>query len=332
METRKLQVSGHSTYILSLPKNWVRANTISKGDRVRLKLQPDGTILLLPSKTEKQRNEISVEVNEADDSLFRKFMGLYLAGYQVINFNLKGDFNGSEKRTIRTMVQKISGLEILDETSESMTIQDLFDSSLFSPEKAIRRMHLLTKTMLKDSVESFLSGDENLRKDVEMRDDDVDLINWLINRQYNLILQDISLSEKLKISPQRGLGFLLMAKAMERIGDHALKISRIEEIHNKGDKQLEEDIRYLTDRMVGNIEDAVSSFFFKNFDDANVVIERVRMVQREIQDLIEKDVMNNEWDSSTNIAHAFLLDSLKCVCSYTIDIAETSINNQYVEE
>jgi phosphate uptake regulator len=332
METRKLQVSGHSTYILSLPKNWVRANTISKGDRVRLKLQPDGTILLLPSKTEKQRNEISVEVNEADDSLFRKFMGLYLAGYQVMNFTLKGDFNGSEKRTLRTMVQKISGLEILDATSESMTIQDLFDSSLFSPEKAIRRMHLLTKTMLKDSVESFLSGDENLRKDVEMRDDDVDLINWLINRQYNLILQDISLSEKLKISPQRGLGFLLMAKAMERIGDHALKISRIEEIHNKGDKQLEEDIRYLTDRMVGNIEDAVSSFFFKNFDDANVVIERVRMVQREIQDLIEKDVMNNEWDSSTNIAHAFLLDSLKCVCSYTIDIAETSINNQYVEE
>ncbi len=332
METRKLQVSGHSTYILSLPKNWVRANTISKGDRVRLKLQPDGTILLLPSKTEKQRNEISVEVNEADDSLFRKFMGLYLAGYQVINFNLKGDFNGSEKRTIRTMVQKISGLEILDETSESMTIQDLFDSSLFSPEKAIRRMHLLTKTMLKDSVESFLSGDENLRKDVEMRDDDVDLINWLINRQYNLILQDISLSEKLKISPQRGLGFLLMAKAMERIGDHALKISKIEEIHNKGDKQLEEDIRYLTDRMVGNIEDAVSSFFFKNFDDANVVIERVRMVQREIQDLIEKDVMNSEGDTSSNIAHAFLLDSLKCVCSYTIDIAETSINNQYVEE
>lgn len=332
METRKLQVSGHSTYILSLPKNWVRANTISKGDRVRLKLQPDGTILLLPSKTEKQRNEISVEVNEADDSLFRKFMGLYLAGYQVINFNLKGDFNGSEKRTIRTMVQKISGLEILDETSESMTIQDLFDSSLFSPEKAIRRMHLLTKTMLKDSVESFLSGDEDLKKDVEMRDDDVDLINWLINRQYNLILQDISLSEKLKISPQRGLGFLLMAKAMERIGDHALKISKIEEIHNKGDKQLEEDIRYLTDRMVGNIEDAVSSFFFKNFDDANVVIERVRMVQREIQDLIEKDVMNSEGDTSSNIAHAFLLDSLKCVCSYTIDIAETSINNQYVEE
>lgn len=332
METRKLQVSGHSTYILSLPKNWVRANTISKGDRVRLKLQPDGTILLLPSKTDKQRNEISVEVNEADDSLFRKFMGLYLAGYQVINFNLKGDFNGSEKRTIRTMVQKISGLEILDETSESMTIQDLFDSSLFSPEKAIRRMHLLTKTMLKDSVESFLSGDEDLKKDVEMRDDDVDLINWLINRQYNLILQDISLSEKLKISPQRGLGFLLMAKAMERIGDHALKISKIEEIHNKGDKQLEEDIRYLTDRMVGNIEDAVSSFFFKNFDDANVVIERVRMVQREIQDLIEKDVMNSEGDTSSNIAHAFLLDSLKCVCSYTIDIAETSINNQYVEE
>jgi phosphate uptake regulator len=116
------------------------------------------------------------------------------------------------------------------------------------------------------------------------------------------------------------------------MGDHALKISRIEELHQDGDRELEEEIRYLTDRMVGNIEDAVGSFFFKNFDDANVVIERVRMVQREIQGLIEKKVMNDQGDPLTNIAHAILLDSLKCICSYTIDIAETSINNQFVEE
>jgi hypothetical protein len=41
--------------------------------------------------------------------------------------------------------------------------------------------------------------------------------------------------------------------------------------------------------------------------------------------------MNDGKDVAGNIAHAFLLDSLKCVCSYTIDIAETSINNQYVD-
>lgn len=332
METRKLQLSGHSTYILSLPKNWIRARNIKKGDKVRLKLQPDGTILLLPSKTEKKRNEISVTISETDDSLFRKFMGLYLAGYQVIDLKLKGEMDDPERRTIRKMVQRISGLEILDENEDSIVIHDLFDSSLFSPEKAIRRMYLLTKTMLSEAVETFLEGTVELKKDVEMRDDDVDLMNWLINRQYNLILQDISLSEKLKISPQRGLGFLLMAKSMERMGDHALKISRIETPLAKEKEDIREKIDDLTQRMTGNIEDSVSSFFSKDFQSANLVIERVRVIQKEIQELIQNNVMKEDTSDGSNIDLAILLDSLKCICSYTIDIAENSINNQYVED
>jgi Na+/phosphate symporter len=145
-------------------------------------------------------------------------------------------------------------------------------------------------------------------------------------------LQDISLSEKLKISPQRGLGYLLLAKSLERMGDHALKISRIHDSDSTEKTELEVEIRKITERMVGNIEDAVGSFFFRDFDAANLVIERVRIIQREIQGLIQNNVMSNTCCKESNIDCAMLLDSLKCVCAYTIDIAENSINNQYVED
>jgi Na+/phosphate symporter len=192
-------------------------------------------------------------------------------------------------------------------------------------------MHLLAKTMLNDSVESFIHRDQEQAKEVLSRDEDVDLLNWLINRQYNLILQDLSLSEKLKISPQRGLGFLLFAKSLERIADHASKIASMERMHGEDDL-LHGDLKLITDRLVRSIEMAVGSFFSREFDTANLVINDVRKQQDELQKLIEEGVMKGDEDMETSMAHAFLLDSLKCVCAYTIDIAETSINNQFVED
>ena len=48
MESRKLQKTGGSTLIVSLPKKWIKKNSLKTGSEVRLIIQPDGTMTIDP--------------------------------------------------------------------------------------------------------------------------------------------------------------------------------------------------------------------------------------------------------------------------------------------
>src|SRR5256885_1642669 len=53
MEGRKLQLTGGSTYVVSLPKPWISATGLKPGDTVFLESMPDGSITVLPRAGEK---------------------------------------------------------------------------------------------------------------------------------------------------------------------------------------------------------------------------------------------------------------------------------------
>ena len=332
METRKLQVSGHSTYILSLPKEWIKKNEVNKGDNIRLRLQPDGTIILSPAQNELKAKEAKLTVTEDSDKLFRKFIGLYLAGYKTIKLRFEGDDGGKAKKSVKRIIEKFSGLEIVSESNETMTVQDLFDSSLFTPDKAIRRMTLLTISMLNDAILSFETKDNNLAQDVISRDDNVDWLGWLITRQYNLILQDIALSEKLGISQQKGLGYLLIAKSLERIADHTSKIASNSNKSSLNNDLLISDVKQMANHISYLLDVAIKSFYSENFDDANNVLREAKELQNEEEALVKNVVTNSNLDPPETISNAFILDSMNRICSYTMEIAEVAINTQYITD
>ncbi len=326
METRKLQVSGHSTFILSLPKSWIQDNKIVKGDKVNLKLQPEGTILLIPPRTEKGLREISVTVDSCGDSIFRKFMGLYFAGYQVMEFKLGFNCTKEDMRYLKRTIQKIKGIEVLNETNDTLIVQDLFDSSLFSPDRAIRRMTLIAKTMVGGAIGSLGQSIAEL----SLKDDDLDMICWLITRQYNMILQDITLSDKLKVSSQKGLSYLMIAKSLERIGDHAMKIASIESTAGLEKRMTSDGTKELTENMLSSIDRAMTSFFQKDFDMANEVIESLESINNEILMKLESALGGKK--GADMLSYALLLDSLRCICTYSIDIAETAMDSTFLDE
>ena len=49
MEIRKIQVTGGSSYVLSLPKSWIRERNIQKNDPIGVVSQADGTLLITPN-------------------------------------------------------------------------------------------------------------------------------------------------------------------------------------------------------------------------------------------------------------------------------------------
>ena len=80
-------------------------------------------------------------------------------------------------------------------------------------------MFILTKRMLKDSIDSYISGDEKLAKSVIESDDKLDQLNY-DNHQ---IIIDIMKKNPDNIEP--GVALLVMSRQLERLGDHCTNIA-----------------------------------------------------------------------------------------------------------
>jgi phosphate uptake regulator len=104
METRKVQVTGNSTYVVSLPKMWIMETGIKKGDGLRLHLHSDGAILLTLASNENDLTDIKesdIEIEDSLDNVARRFIGLYLAGYDIIHFKFRTGLNAKGKNKIK---------------------------------------------------------------------------------------------------------------------------------------------------------------------------------------------------------------------------------------
>ncbi|MHA1496195.1 MAG: AbrB/MazE/SpoVT family DNA-binding domain-containing protein [Promethearchaeota archaeon] len=87
IENRKVQQTGGSSFIISLPKEWINEHNIKKGDNLSILSQPDGNLMITPyTSTQEYVREkvINVEKDTTPDYLFRQLIGVYIMGYSSI--------------------------------------------------------------------------------------------------------------------------------------------------------------------------------------------------------------------------------------------------------
>lgn len=330
METRKVQITGRSTYIISLPKTWVTKSKIKCGDSIMLIPRSDGTLLVNPKLHEKdEQMERTVEIQLSDvDALIRKFIGAYLAGYNIIEIKSKEKFLSATKQSIRKLTHNVIGPEIIDETTNSVTVKDLLDSSDFSLLKGIKRMYLITRGMHKDAVLALKDQDAELAEDVEARDDEVDKFYWMIAKQYNLVLNDIFFADKMGVTPQEMLGYLLVARSIERIADHAKRLAvNTKNVRTK--LEIIQEISDASDKIIEVFDDAVTAFKRNNFEGANDAVNKAKKLAKTTEQLTHA-IFSLKLDATSIVSLAYIVDSLERTRAYTLDIAETSINHQFV--
>jgi len=116
MEIRKIQQTGGSTYIVSLPKQWDDHVDQASDMNVGITTRPDGSLLIspdisFPSPTKKQLDV----TNRTGDMLLRGIIAFYIAGFNVIEL-VSIRINAGQKQTIRQITHKPIGPEIVKET------------------------------------------------------------------------------------------------------------------------------------------------------------------------------------------------------------------------
>ncbi|MEF8835135.1 MAG: phosphate uptake regulator PhoU, partial [Candidatus Thermoplasmatota archaeon] len=185
-ESRKVQITGGSTYIVSLPKDWVRQKEIEAGDSLILSPRKDGSIVVSPEREyEKKANVKEIDITDKDqDSLIRELIGIYMAGYSKIEIVAKDSMEPELRRAIMEFTRMVIGPEVIEESDKRVILKDLIDPSEFSQKKGLRRMYLIVKNMHRDAIASFKEGNKDLAQDIVQRDKDVDRLFWMITKHY----------------------------------------------------------------------------------------------------------------------------------------------------
>jgi phosphate uptake regulator len=328
MEIRRIQKTGVSTMTVSLPKEWVDQNNLKPGDPVGMNIQLDGTITVEPRadrKREAARRVIWVDREETSEHLTRKLIGAYLAGYNILEIRSKERLEHGMKHTIKEFARLVIGPEVIEETANTVVLHDLSDPVELPQEKCVRRMHLLVKSMHSDAIEALIDGDADLAHDIVERDADVDRLYWMVVKQYNLIVKDRKLGEKIGVDINEGMNLVLVARVIERIGDHAEKIARnAQSAVDEGLRIVEKDtIRGLSHEALAVLDKAVESYFRKNIKSANAVVDKGNELVVSCEELIGK--LRSQHEPAAIIA-ASVLDSIIRTTMYAVDVAEIAIN------
>jgi len=329
IETRKVQQTGGSSFIVSLPKEWIKEHNVQKNDTLGILSQPDGSLLVTPyinSQEYIKEKSFTVEDNMDSDYLFRLLIGAYIMGYSIIIVQTTSDkFERKIKETIKGFIRITIGPEIIEESANRIFIKDLLNPKEYPFEKAIRRMYILAQEMHEDAVNAFETGNKILAQKVIERDDELDKLNWLVERQSHIVLKDIILCQKMNITLEDASNFQLMSKFLERIGDHAVKIAKnvLKIDYDKIGKSLFEEITKASKLSLELLNISLDSWLQKNLELANENIESIN----NLIEFCQQIQFNRENAHDFTVEVGYVIESIRRTGEYAGDISEIIINN-----
>lgn len=328
IETRKVQKTGGSSYIISLPKVWIDKHGVKNHDTLGILSQPDGNLLITPQiDTEKmiKIKEIIVDDFKDDNYLFRILIGAYIMGFSKIVIKSSKKFEPFIRDCIINFTQIAIGPEVVEESNNFIVVKDLLNPTEMPFEKTIKRMYILAHDMHFDAIRSFETGDTDLAKEVIKRDNDIDRLLWLIGRQSHIVLRDIILCQKMGITLEQASHYHSMSKFLERIGDHAVRIAKNVLLidYKKIDKELIKNLLIASKISLELLDKSLDAWLQKSILLANENIEAIK----ELILTTEKISLDTINSAELSIAIGYIIESIRRTGEYAGDISEIIINN-----
>jgi len=331
-ETRKIQFTGKSTYIVSLPKQWITDLGLKRGDQVSVDRKGISSLQIMPYNTQRKGQSetawLEIEPKEETSTVVRKLISLYFLHFKTISIKPRvGRITPSQRIGIRNTVKKIlMGAEITADSSDGITVQILINLVELSVDAAFKRMMLLAKSMLDDALIAIKEGNEELAKEVINSDDDVDRFGFYITRQLAIGIENEYMLKEMGFDNARDcLGYRVVVKNVERLGDHAVRLSKDvldykTPIHGKNFDRIQEMSSYA----ISVMDDACLALFKKDYDQAEKSIESANAIQK-----YEKRISDN-LQKNKNEEEVFrirkIVENVKRVAEYASDIGEIVLN------
>lgn len=283
---RRIQKTGGSTYIVSLPKKWVQAR-LSKGDAVRI--SEHGDVLIVSAQTQKPKETVRVPEGEPHAQL-RRVIAAYLDGAN--RFFVQAPKTG--RNAIKDLVkEKIPGLEAVEENEDGIAFQNLLTHTEVSFYATLKRLHFLNQSMLEKLIEDL----------PRKKSDTLEALEREADRFYILAFRQLHHCPQSDPRVHQWAPYYVIGlKSLEKIADHAHIFAK----HVKAGQK--KDFQKPLSAALDTYNQSMDALFAQDAEKAEKVIQRVQNEKAQV----------NEND--------FLAYNLQRILDYSADIAEMTID------
>ena len=308
VQPRKVFVSG-SSYIVTLPKKWLEENNIKAGDIVYIEVGKN-SIRIFPSLSKVSEKEGVISGVKKADTLIRKVISYYLAGYTSIRVKVPPEI----RKAVYEAVEMLIGAEVIEDYVNELKIVIFHSERRFKPEELLDKMFSVTQSMHEDLSKCMEEFDENLCVSIVDREKEVDRLYFLILRQLKMALSYQDVASMINLKPREILGYRIVVKNVERVADHLTTMAEEMLRQRRGCEfyQISEEVRR-------SFRIAMNSFFKRDENLAEELFELTR-------DLKAKLRVFEVSDAKEALLKKTISDALSRIVGYSEDVAEIVLN------
>lgn len=321
MEIRSLQNTGGSSYIVTLPKNWVIQHNLASKKQLRIYDTGHGPLILHPH-SEDQSKKVTLDIFYLSNQIIeRELIGLYLSGVDDIHL-VAQSITYEQRSVIRSIAKKLFGFEIMHETGQLIQLKYIATNKI-STEMYVEKMMLMTYSMFQDTQEAVLKNDRNLARDIIERDIEIDRIHLIIIREFKsqLVRMIPTSNSHLKLTDLHYHEHV--AIRIERIADH---IVRIATTLNHLPKHTN---IHLNTHDLAKLKKLHEYFMLIKEALFPLTPKKAHQLLDLFHSIPKADYLTTK-NISKPASHLIILDSIDRIRSYCANIAEEIINYAYV--
>ncbi|TRO54316.1 phosphate uptake regulator PhoU, partial [Candidatus Bathyarchaeota archaeon] len=293
----------------------------------------DGALRITPEPTKAEDSSIYVvNVDNCDNTkvLARIIVGNYVLGRNLIRVESSRRLMREQIESIREVTQRLLGIGIIEESDRHLLLQCSIDPKNFPLETVVKRLHVITSIMFKESIDALIDRDMELAKDAIAREYEADTIFWLLARLLASAQQSRLVSEAIGImDPMEVVEHNLIAWYLEMIADRlnnvASNILELEGYRDESDEVLIERLSQICLICFTMFDQAMKSLFENDLKLASDAVDLYEAVDIEEDSLLKEFQKNHDPEVSAHVNE--IAWELRIISEYSTAIATISIDN-----
>jgi len=289
MESRKIQRVGGSTLAVSLPLDWAKKLGLKRGDSIYLQRAEDGTLKVIPENLREREPADKTTILNADlcfeeGMLKRIIMENYALGVDLLKVTSSSRLSGQHVTEIREAVRCLMGMGVLEETPSQATLRCSIDVTKFPINTSIMHLYMLSSTMYKEAIESFLDTNVKMAEETKQRKAEASTMFWTVTRLLSVAQNNGTLAKKIGINDTMDLvWYRVVALCLERISAWsetiAQKVIELEPVRATLGKYLVARIQEIGETTYDICHKSVSCLHTRDIRTANNAIETYGRIQ-----------------------------------------------------
>ena len=261
--------------------------------------QNDGSLRVYPSELIEPKEVAEEYICNVDlcmdtKMLERVIVGNYILGRDIFSLISSERIGIEHIEEARGILRKLIGLGIVEETPDHITLQCSVDPRKFKIDMLLRRLSIISLTIVKEAVKALVDSDESLAKAAIDREDEADMMFLLAMRLLVSAQRKRQVAEEIGLTdPMHILYYGLMLRYLELIADYAEEIARrvialLQKYKDRLSREVVERINNLNDLAHDLVLKSIDAFFIGDIKIANSFLGMLSFIELERDRMMEE--------------------------------------------